>query len=408
MNNQTILFLSLSIIVVFSCSTIPQNNGLLTLDDAIVASAEHLRGDLVGRKVAVVAFGSGSEALSNYIIDELSRMLVSSRAVIVVDRRELDLVREELQFNLSGEVSDESAQAVGRMLGAQTVITGTLTDVKNAWRFSVKAINVETAMVESMPGYDIQIRDERIVHLLRQGSIPVTPPLAQITQRVMPRDLSEVFGTEGVTNTFNAIHVFLQNSNSITQGRREHINQQILLGDWIDLPHLTVQGNAGGGSIDIGNIDLGANGKLLRLIVVGIDSFVTTNNNAPAHIVFQFQNIPGTRRMSSSEWNNEGYGYNGNEMRHYLIGNFLRGLITAGVPENVLYAPTRYIVRGEGRDDAQAIADFVWLPTMWELWGFNYFSNEIEANQARLEYYQESIQLIKYNTSGSGHINNFV
>gem|GEM_PF-4595548 len=383
------------IIMVFSCASVPENINLLSLDIAIAAAAEQLSTDLEEKIVAVVAFGSGSEALSVYIIEELTRALVSSRTVTVVDRRELDIVREELQFNLSGEVSDESAQALGRMLGAQSVITGVLTDLRSSFRFSVKAINVESATVESMPGFDVRINDRRIVHFMGQSS-STTLSAPQITQRVMPRDLADVFGTVGVADTFNALHAFLQSCNESTNDRRERINRQILLGDWIDLPNLTVQGGTGGGAIATYNIDLGENGKLLRLIVVGIDSFITTNKDAPAHVVFQFQNIPGTRRMNDSNHNV----YRESEMRRYLTTSFMRGLIAAGVPENILYAPTRHIVAGAGFSREMVISDLVWLPTMWELFGFQYFTFETAENQARLEYYQDSFQRIKYNASG--------
>jgi hypothetical protein len=165
---------------------------------------------------------------------------------------------------------------------------------------------------------------------------------------------------------------------------------------------LTVQGDAGGGDIDTGNVDLGENGKLLRLIVVGIDSFTATNKDSPAHVVFQFQNIPGMRRMNGSD-SNAG-GYRESEMRTYLTGNFLRGLIASGVPEGVLYAPTRYIANG-GRSAtaADTLADRLWLPTEWELFGENCLSNstwETGANQARLEYYEGDFWRVKYGADG--------
>jgi hypothetical protein len=213
------------------------------------------------------------------------------------------------------------------------------------------------------------------------------------------KDLAEVFGTQGVTATFNAVHAFLQSCNSgSTEGRRERIAQGIIPGDWIDLSHLTVQGDAGGGAINTDNIDLGGHGKLLRLIVVGIDSFAKTNRDTPAHVVFQFQNIPGTRQMNS--WNTNYGGYKESEMRPYLMGNFLRGLIGAGVPEGVLYAPTRYIANGgPGATAADTLTDWLWLPTEWELFGENAYSNktrETAANQARLEYYESHVQRTKY------------
>ncbi|MDR1636932.1 MAG: caspase family protein [Treponema sp.] len=233
---------------------------------------------------------------------------------------------------------------------------------------------------------------------------PSVTPAAQPARRNVPQDLADVFGARGVTAAFNAVHDFLQTCNSgNAQGRKERITRRIRLGDWIDLPRLTVQGDVGGGAINTDNVDLGKNGKLLRLIVVGIDSFAATNRDAPAHVVFQFQNVPGSRRMNTS-YTNAG-GYKASEMRRYLTASFLRGLLTAGVPEGVLYAPTRYIANGgPGATAADALADRLWLPTERELFGANKSSNrtwETAANQTRLEYYENNSRRIKYNAEGS-------
>jgi hypothetical protein len=244
-----------------------------------------------------------------------------------------------------------------------------------------------------------------VAYLGRQGVQPQPEPApAPSAPRILPRDMAEVFGVKGGSAAFNAVHAFLQSCNSESAaGRRERIAQRIMLGDWIDLPHLTVQGDAGGGAINTDNTDLGGNGKLLRLIVVGIDSFAATNKDAPAHIVFQFQNVPGTHRMNPSD--TIAGGYRASELRRYLTDSFLRGLLTAGVPEGVLYAPTRYIANGgQGASAADALRDWLWLPTERELLGKNWASNktwETGANQARLEYYEDYNQRTKYNANGT-------
>jgi hypothetical protein len=231
------------------------------------------------------------------------------------------------------------------------------------------------------------------------ASKKTAPHQAQTTPRILPKDLAEVFGTDGVTAAFNAVHAYLQTCNDGNAGdRRERIARRIMLGDWIDLPHLTVQEDGEDGAINTDNTDLGGNGKLLRLIVVGIDSFAATNKDALPHIVFQFQNLPGFHRMNAP-YTNSG-GYRESEMRHYLADNFLRGLLSAGVPEGVLYAPTRYIANdGPSASAADALADWLWLPTERELFGRNEYSNETwetAANQARLEYYEGNGQRTKY------------
>jgi curli biogenesis system outer membrane secretion channel CsgG len=65
----------------------------------------------------------------------------------VVERSRLDAVRRELNLQYSGEVDDASAASLGKFLGAQAVITGSLTPLgggKHRVRFT--AIDVETAM----------------------------------------------------------------------------------------------------------------------------------------------------------------------------------------------------------------------------------------------------------------------
>jgi hypothetical protein len=386
--------------------------GTISLDGAIREAAANLEARLEPEtKIALLNFSSPREGLSEYVLDELSGYLVNSGKLVVLDRRNLDLIRREEQFQLSGEVSDESAQAIGRKLGAQVIVSGSLTGTGGVYRFRIQALKVESAVIAASSAADISQEDTKTASLLAGAPpAPQSVPAAsyagqpQSGPRIVPKDLAEMFGTSGVTVTFNAVHAFLQTCNDgPAEGRRERISRRIMLGDWIDLPRLTVQGDAGGGAINTGNVDLGGNGKLLRLIVVGIDSFAATNRDAPAHVVFQFQNVPGTRRMNPTDTNYGGY--LGTEMHRYLTGSFLRGLVAAGVPEGVLYAPIRYIANGgERADAADALEDWLWLPTEWELSGKNVVSNEIwetATNQARLEYYERNDQRTKYTADGS-------
>jgi hypothetical protein len=102
-----------------------QNNEV-KLDEAVRGSAAYLVEQLTpGTKVAILNF-SAEPAVSNYVIEELTVFLVNDRKLIVVDRSELELLQREMDFQLSGEVSDESAQSIGQRLGAQTIISGSL------------------------------------------------------------------------------------------------------------------------------------------------------------------------------------------------------------------------------------------------------------------------------------------
>jgi hypothetical protein len=235
-----------------------------------------------------------------------------------------------------------------------------------------------------------------------------------------------------VQNTFSAIHSYLQNlvSPADLGGAGSPVN----LGYYIDLPALNVAGyptdaaTAGYGKINIlSNADVTPSpppfadyeGAILRLIVVGINSFnegqagsyTGNGNGTTAHLVFQFQNLPVSRRMNATDTN--AGGYKESEMRKYLVdvgglgGNFSMGLQTAGVPVNtdIIWAPKRYMANaGAGASAADLIEDKIWLPTERELRGSRTCSHdtyETEVNQARLEYYADNGKRKKYLPGGT-------
>jgi TolB-like protein len=127
-----------------------------TLDGAINDSMDYLVGRLdPGTKVAVLNF-SASPAIANYVIEGLIDFLVNDGNLTVVDRSELELLQDEMDFQLSGEVSDASAQAIGEKLGAQTIISGSLSPLGNMWRMRIKALEVKTAKVQGVRTYTIK------------------------------------------------------------------------------------------------------------------------------------------------------------------------------------------------------------------------------------------------------------
>ena len=66
----------------------------LPVKDVIIRSARDVEQALPeGTTVAVVNFSSPSEVFSDYVIEELSGELVGGKKVVVVDRRNLELIR---------------------------------------------------------------------------------------------------------------------------------------------------------------------------------------------------------------------------------------------------------------------------------------------------------------------------
>ena len=120
-----------------------------TLDGAIEAAANELSRRLPrGTTVVMVDVQSDSEDLSDYVIDEMNFKLSRIGSLKPVERRQLDAVRQELGLNISGEVDDESSLSIGRLLGSQYLIMGSVQNVaRREYRVRFRTVSAETASI---------------------------------------------------------------------------------------------------------------------------------------------------------------------------------------------------------------------------------------------------------------------
>ena len=145
------------------------NHGGMTLDRAIADAAARIDERIAaGSKIALLNFSSPSDRFSLYVLDELSANLLDSGRLTVVDRREVDLIRGEFDFLFSGEVGDESMQSMGQMLGAQSIVSGSLTEIGGDYRIAIRVLNVQSAAIEVHFRSDIA-NDRRVQALLEGG-----------------------------------------------------------------------------------------------------------------------------------------------------------------------------------------------------------------------------------------------
>jgi TolB-like protein len=196
------------VFIVFACllplSAAAQN--ALTLDAALSNSTSYFSGRIQAKtKVVVLNFSSKWPDLSDYIIEELIGYIVNEGKLTVVDRQNLETIRKEMDFQLSGEVSDETAQSIGKKLGAQTIMSGSITAIGNSYRLRIRAIAVETAEILGMQNVDVA-QDSRIAALT--GTAYTGP--AVVAAAPAPRTPS---GVTNVTITpANANYIELRNA----------------------------------------------------------------------------------------------------------------------------------------------------------------------------------------------------
>jgi len=162
--------------LLFVCAGLFAQN--VSLDQAVRTSAQAIESRLPhGAKVAVLTFTSTTQAFTDYIIDEIATSISASNKIQVIDRQNTDAIRSEFNIQFSGDVSDDEVRRIGHQLGAQYVVTGSLVDIGNVYRFRVAAINIETAVREGSSSINININDPQVVFLLTgQRSTQTTIP----------------------------------------------------------------------------------------------------------------------------------------------------------------------------------------------------------------------------------------
>ncbi|MDR0732030.1 MAG: DUF6273 domain-containing protein [Treponema sp.] len=232
--------------------------------------------------------------------------------------------------------------------------------------------------VRASSAVDPEVRDERAITIRVYNE----PRLRVKFERDQPAEL------------FNALHEYIQ------AGHLEGGNPRGLrAGDYYDFPRLSIASDGVAAAVAGNNTFMDDGTGIFRVVVVGINSFKGINGNSESHIVFQFRNAAVSRRMNRTATNTGGYA--GSELRAYLNGYFLPGLIASGVPQDLLWNPVRVLAKGGDETGTDTLADYLWLPSaleadalrLNELLGravnnaYLVREGETRANQALLEYY---------------------
>ena len=105
--------------------------------------------DKTAIKLAVLEFPyAGGQASEGPVVvqERLTTSLAQDKKITLIERSLLKKVLGELNLQSSGAVDDETAKKLGKMLGADAVVLGTLNDLKEG-RTEINARVVETEKV---------------------------------------------------------------------------------------------------------------------------------------------------------------------------------------------------------------------------------------------------------------------
>lgn len=165
----------LAVFMLFSCASgTPQgavqvpvySENSITLDAAISEAASYLSGRLPDSvKLAIVSFEAETGGLSDYVFGELWNRFEGTGKFVMVDRRNLDRIDDEIKYQLeSGKVDDALAVSITRQYGADVIVYGQMKAMGSEYRMVLYATDVEKA-ASSQRVFTVR-PDERLSALL--------------------------------------------------------------------------------------------------------------------------------------------------------------------------------------------------------------------------------------------------
>ncbi len=115
----------------------------MTMDRVFDVCVEELTRTLpAGTRIACPRLSAADPELAEYATSQLAARLVRDTRFVVVNR-DTSAVDKEIDYQLRGNVSDETAVSITQQLGAQVVIAGAVRNAGSSYRLEIRAIGVE-------------------------------------------------------------------------------------------------------------------------------------------------------------------------------------------------------------------------------------------------------------------------
>jgi hypothetical protein len=111
------------------------------------ASRELLDKIPAGSRISFVGGRGSSQNTLDLILDELSEAVINTGTITIVDRQQINAIIAGQRFQLSGEVSDETAVSIGHQSGSEIIVFCSITGAGSQRRLRVRAITVETEVI---------------------------------------------------------------------------------------------------------------------------------------------------------------------------------------------------------------------------------------------------------------------
>jgi tetratricopeptide (TPR) repeat protein len=126
---------------------------------------------LADKMFAVAEFTDASDkktALTAYLTDLLIDRLSRSGKIHLVERSRLDTVMNELDFSMTGYIEERSEKLLGRLIGADGIVTGNVIDLGDTLDVKVRLIQTETGKIIATAQVEL-VNDQKMQRLAGQA-----------------------------------------------------------------------------------------------------------------------------------------------------------------------------------------------------------------------------------------------
>lgn len=209
------IVIGVTFLLLFGCSLKPdvQSSKEVPQTDFIVL-IESLADDIVAQlreqnvsNIAVCDFADLDGQVSDFgkfVAEELTTRLFAYRELTVIERQMLNQIINEQKLTLSGLINDRDAVSLGRISGAQALVTGTVSDLGDRIKINARLISTETGKIFSAASTVIP-KNPQLKLLLARGNDapeePVSPSPGTLNRKSIEREGFRFEWDDAISNT---------------------------------------------------------------------------------------------------------------------------------------------------------------------------------------------------------------
>jgi hypothetical protein len=108
-----------------------------------------------GTVIMLIKTRSTELNMLNDVVDRITVAVIQAGNLKLVDRSNRALIEAEQQYQLSGNVDDNSAVSIGHELGAQYAVLCWISGASSSRKLNLRVLSIETAQITDQTGFDI-------------------------------------------------------------------------------------------------------------------------------------------------------------------------------------------------------------------------------------------------------------